>query len=356
MKREMGLLGVFIFIIVRFYFHFTSPKPYVDGDRIRITHWLTTEPARYEREQYFRLMGLKVYLPLYPEISYGDKIVIEGVVNGDKLKSAKLIKVEEPENPLYRFRNKLLTFYNTSIPAPHSGLISGMVIGSKSGLTESFWEKLKNSGTVHVVVASGMNITLVSGFLVNIFTIFFRRKLALVLAFAGIWTYALIAGFGAPIIRAAIMGSITFLSQESGRINIAVRSLIISGIVMLSVFPGWIVDIGFLLSFFATLSLILFQKRIQKFFKLVPSIIREDLSTTTAAQIGVFPILLFAFGQFNILSPFINALVLWTVPLITILGMVGGVAGLIIPGMGQVILFLAYPLTSWFIFVVNLAG
>jgi competence protein ComEC len=178
----------------------------------------------------------------------------------------------------------------------------------------------------------------------------------LVLAFAGIWTYALIAGFGAPIIRAAIMGSITFLSQESGRINIAVRSLIISGIVMLSVFPGWIVDIGFLLSFFATLSLILFQKRIQKFFKLVPSIIREDLSTTTAAQIGVFPILLFAFGQFNILSPFINALVLWTVPLITILGMVGGVAGLIIPGMGQVILFLAYPLTSWFIFVVNLAG
>lgn len=357
MKREMGLLAAFLLIvIVRFYFHFASPKPYTEGDLIRIKHRLGVEPVRYEREQYFRLIGLKVYLPLYPAVSYGDKIVIEGIVNGDKLKSAKLIKIEEPENPLYRFRNKLLSYYNSTLPSPHSGLISGMVIGSKSGLTKDFWEKLKNSGTVHVVVASGMNITLVSGFLVSIITIFFKRKFALVLAFVGIWTYALIAGFDAPIIRAAIMGSITFLSQESGRINLAVRSLVISGLLMLLVFPGWIGDIGFLLSFFATLSLILFQKRIQRFFKLVPSVIREDLSTTIAAQIGVFPILVFAFGQFNILSPFINALVLWAVPLITILGIIGGITGLLIPGLGQLILFLAYPLTSWFIFVVNLAG
>ena len=54
------------------------------------------------------------------------------------------------------------------------------------------------------------------------------------------------------------------------------------------------------------------------------------------------------FGQFNILSPIINALILWTIPYIMVLGALGGIIGLIVPVLGRLILFVSFPFLSWF--------
>src|SRR3989344_6991423 len=216
-------IGIFlsILLIVRIYFFYSSPSPFENGDKIRISTTVRSEPIRYETSQYLRLEGLKIYLPLYPEVSYGDEIVVEGTVDGDKLKKPKLVEIKPAEGAIYKFRNKLLAFYRRSLPEPHSSLIAGVTIGSKSGIPAEFWDKLRNSGTAHVVVASGMNVSLVAGFLINFFILFFKRRKALVLALIGIWLYAVLSGFDAPIVRAAIMGSIAFLAQEMGRLNFA---------------------------------------------------------------------------------------------------------------------------------------
>ncbi len=354
-KNGWSMLIFLVLILgIRFYLYIYSPSTFKNGDIIRISSKVYSEPIRYETAQYLKLEGLKIYLPLYPEISYGDRIVVEGKVNQDKLEKPKLIKVSESDGYIYKFRKKLLNFYNTSLPTPHSALIAGMVIGSKSGIPNDFWEALKKSGTAHVVVASGMNIALIAGFLLSFFTLFFKRGKALLLTLIGIWMYAVLSGFDAPIVRAALMGSIGFSAQEFGRISQTIRTLVITGLIMILVKPEWAIDVGFLLSFFATLSIVLFQKKILKFLKSVPSIVREDFATTLAAQIGVAPILYFAFGQLNIFSPIINIIILWTVPPITIIGMLGGVAGLAVPTLGRLILFLVYPLTSWFISTVTL--
>ena len=118
----------------------------------------------------------------------------------------------------------------------------------------------------------------------------------------------------------------------------------------------WALDIGFILSFVSTGSLMLFEKRIRGWLSRVPEILKEGLSTSLAAQIGVAPILFVTFGQFNILSPLINALVLWTVPYIMILGSIGGVVGLAIPLLGKFIIFLSYPLLWWFVKIVEIFG
>ena len=249
-----------------------------------------------------------------------------------------------------------MDFYQRSLPSTHSALVAGVTIGSKASIPTEFWEKLKMSGTVHVVVASGMNVTLVAGFLMGILIFFIPRRRAIPLALIGIWSYAILSGFDAPIIRAAVMGSIAFTAQEIGRLYLAWRALVLSALAMLFIKPEWIIDLGFILSFVATASLMLFEARIRKFLRRVPSIIRQDLSTTLAAQIGVAPILFASFGQFNILSPLVNALILWTIPPITIIGMIGGMLGLIFEPAGRLVLLLSYPMTSWFIFVVKHAG
>jgi competence protein ComEC len=122
---------------------------------------------------------------------------------------------------------------------------------------------------------------------------------------------------------------------------------------MLVVNPSWIGDMGFILSFASTGSIMLFGNRIEKLLRKIPDFFREDLSVTLSAQIGVTPILFVMFRQFNILSPVINLLILWTVPILMILGSVGGIVGLIVPGLGKMILYLGYPMLWWFVGVVE---
>lgn len=348
---------IWLLLVLLVLFRQVNDRPvYQDGDRVRVTTKVTNEPAKFEYSQRLILSGLKVYLPRFPEISYGDKVVVEGTVLSNELKNPVLVFQDEGTGLIFKFRRKLIDFYQNSLPEPHASLVAGVTLGSKQSIPSDFWEALKTTGTAHVVVASGMNVTLVAGFLVNFLIIFMSRRKAVPLALVGIWVYALLSGFDAPIVRAAIMGSIGFSAQALGRLNDAWKGLFVSGLGMLIIRPDWMGDIGFILSFVATASLMLFQRRVYRKISFLPKIIREGFSTSLAAQIGVAPILWITFGQFNLLSPMINALVLWTIAPITMFGMISGFVGIFVPLIGRMILFIIFPLTSWFVGVVQFFG
>ncbi|KKS77234.1 MAG: internalization-related competence protein ComEC/Rec2 protein [Candidatus Woesebacteria bacterium GW2011_GWB1_43_14] len=338
-------------------FRFQSTKPvYRDGDKIRVSGRLLTEPIRYSNAQYFHLERLKVYLPLFPEIYYGDYVVIEGVVSEDKLTSPVLVNRIESRNMLFLIRRRLISFYQASLSEPHASLVAGIVIGAKSSLPEDFWNALKATGTAHVVVASGMNVSMTASFVLAALVNFITRKRAVIIAIVSIWIYTVMSGFDAPIIRAAIMGSIAFGAQSVGRLSLSLRALLLSAVLMLIINPRWMTDLGFVLSFLATLALILFESKIRSKIHFVPGVFREGLSTSLAAQVGVAPVLYYVFGQFNPVSPLINALILWTIAPIMVIGSLSGLLGIFMPFLGRAVLLLAFPLTSWFVFVVNLFG
>ena len=339
----------FLLIVLVIFFRYQNLKyRYSDGDYLRITTKILSEPIVFEKEQYLKLQSLKVYLPKYPEISYGDVVVIEGLVNKDKLINPKIIEIKESEGLLFGFREKLILFYKSNLPEPYGSLVAGIVIGSKN-MPQSFWEKLKATGTAHVVVASGTNVTMMSAFLISILTILLKRRQAILITVLGIFAYVVISGFDAPIIRAAIMGIILLYGQEKGKIANVFRILVFTCLLMLFIKPLWITDLGFILSFVATISLMLMQKLIDSKLKLIPAFLREGFSTSLAAQIGVAPILFVTFGNFNLLSPVINALILWTIPYIMVLGSAAGLIGLIAPFIGRLMLFVLYPLLVWFV-------
>ena len=326
----------------------TLRNNYQDGQIIKITSVILEEPVRFSFSQKVNLQGFYFYLPLYPEVGYGDVISVKGQVKKKELIKPTIISVSSGNNLLFGFRKKIIDFYRETLPEPHASLVAGITLGSKSQIPYDFWQKLKSSGVLHVVVASGMNVTFVAGFLMGLLTVIFSRKKALVFAILGIWMYVALSGFEAPLIRAGIMATLTFWAQGVGRLSFSWRVLLITCLIMLIFNPSWTGDIGFILSFVATASLMLFQTKINNYLKIVPSFLKEGLSTSIAAQIGVAPILFTSFGSFNLLSPLINMLVLWTIPGIMILGGVGGIIGLIFPFLGKLILYLSYPLTWWF--------
>lgn len=348
---------IWLLLISLIIFRFLMTRPvYKNGQTVRITSRVLQEPVRYTFSQRISIAELKVSLPLFPEITYGDTVVVEGEVQNKKLKNAKLQKLQTKKSSLYTFRQKIIGFYQKSLPEPSASLVSGMVLGSKASIPEKFWEDLKTTGTAHVVVASGMNVSIVAGFLVGLFVLFLPRRRAIPFVLGGIGLYSALSGLDAPIIRAAIMGSVVFLAQGTGRVASAWRALVLSALIMLVIKPLWLYDLGFILSFVATTSILLFEKRIREKLLFLPKVTKEGFSTSLAAQIGVAPILFVTFGQFNILSPLINALILWTVPLITILGAVGGIIGLVLPGIGRMVLYFLYPFTWYFAKVVEIFG
>lgn len=348
--RYISFLLIILLIFLRF---FGSQPVFKNGDFIRITSKVYGEPIIYDREQYLKLQGLQIYLPKYPEISYGDNVVVTGQVNDKKLQNPKLISIDDSRSKIYDLREKLISFYKSSLPEPYASLVAGIVIGSKN-MPESFWNRLKATGTAHVVVASGTNVTMTASFLIGLLTVFLKRRVAIWITLVGIFGYVVISGFDAPIIRAGIMGSILLFGQETGRLANTWRILIYSALIMLLIKPVWITDLGFILSFVATISLMLLQKKIDNRLKLIPAFFREGLSTSLAAQVGVAPIIFITFGQFNILSPIINALVLWTIPYIMVMGALGGIVGLIVPVLGRLILFILFPFLLWFTKILEL--
>lgn len=341
----ISVLFLVFLILLRSY---SSRPVYKDGDFVKIISKVYSEPIVYDTQQYLKIQGLKLYLPKYPEISYGDRIEVRGQVAGDRLKDPKVIELKtNDKGQLLEFRSKLISFYKSSLPEPYSSLVAGIVIGSKN-MPQTFWDKLKSTGTAHVVVASGTNVTMTVGFLIATLTTFLKRRTAIWITLLGILGYVIMSGMDAPIVRAGIMGSILLFSQEEGRTASTWRILIYSAIIMLLIKPIWITDLGFILSYVATISLMLMQKKIDSKLKLIPAFFREGFSTSIAAQIGVAPIIYMTFGQFNLLSPIINALILWTIPYIMIIGAVGGVVGLIVPIIGKMILYVLFPLLWYF--------
>lgn len=354
---KLAIFSIFALLIGIRYISL-SPK-YIDGQRLRITSTVYSEPIDYEDTQGVEVENLRAYIPRYPVVEYGDRVVIEGVVEGNKLKTPKVISIEKSSVIFVTLRRKLISFIKSSFGEPHASLVAGVVLGSKRGLPKEFWETLTKTSTAHVVVASGMNVTLLAAFLINALAGVVNRRSALFFALGGVWIYAFMAGFDAPIIRAAIMGSIAFGAQVLGRMSTALYALFLSAGVMLVVNPLWLTDLGFILSFAATLSLILFESKVSKKIERIhhlPSIIRNDLSTSLSAQVLVAPILFFAFGQFNPLSPLINALVLWTIAPLTIIGMTSSLMSLVVGAHASYMLYLIYPLAEWFIRIVGLFG
>lgn len=335
---------------------FMERPVFKNGDFVRITASVLSDPVRYPSSQFLKVAGLKMHLPLFPGVSYGDRIVVEGVVKDGKLEKPELIKIGSGKTILSGVRNSIISFYQSSLPEPEAGLLAGIVIGAKGALSLDFYDKTKFVGVAHVVVASGTNVTFVASFLMGVFTLFWPRRKAIGFVIVGIVLYLFISGFDAPLIRAALMSSVLFLSQETGRLASSWRVLLLTAGMMLVYNPWWIFDIGFILSFVSTASLMAFEARIRRFLKIVPEILKEGLSTSLAAQIGVAPILFVTFGQFNIWSPVVNALVLWTVPYLMVLGSVGGVLGSALPGVGRTVLYLAYPMLWWFVKVVSVFG
>lgn len=235
-----------------------------------------------------------------------------------------------------------------------AGLLSGMIIGYKDGLDENAYNAFSKAGLTHIMVASGMNVAFIILPLTYIFKkLRINNLVSSILTIAVLILFVFIAGFSASVVRAVIMGIIILLGKIFMRDTEIYTSISVAAIILLIINPFTLFDIGFQLSFGATISLVMFYKKIKEFIDRIhlPNFISDTLAATIAAQIGVVPITLYYFNNFSTISILSNLLVVPMVQIITIIGFIMVFAGIININLAVLIGYINNTFLSFVLFV-----
>ena len=356
-KQLILYVGVFIFLLGVWFLRWQMTKPSLPKTPalVRFQDTLLSEPKIIGQSAYFMIQHIRIRTSIYPAFNYGDRLEIEGELKSNLIMDfPKITKISEEKkglgNNIFKVRKYFLDLVARSLPEPHASLLAGILLG-KASLDRGFEADLKKTGTIHTVVVSGFNITVVAGFVLTLAGLL-KRRFVLVLTFLTIVFYVLLTGANPPAIRAAIMGGLAFFALAVGRQRDSLWILILAAAAMLIWQPNWISDLSFGLSFLATLGIILLSKPLESLLEKT-NFLKGDLATTIAAQSFVTPLIFYNFGTISLLSPIVNALILWAIPPITILGFVFLLVASIIFPAGQVISWFIWLLLSYFIFVVQ---
>ena len=236
-----------------------------------------------------------------------------------------------------------------SVAEPNAAFIGGILLGSRSQIPQDIKDDFARTGTSHILAISGYNITIVATIVSSFFLLFFRRPAAFWFSLIGITLFTILTGAQASVVRAAIMGSLVLLAYREGRLTNPRNAIALVGAAMVFINPVVLrYDIGFQLSFAATLGLVYVAPVIEKYFSKLPKLfdLRETLIMTISAQIFVLPLLLYYFKSLSLISLPANIIVLPTIPLAMILGFMAGITGMIMPFLGQLVGYFAWLLTS----------
>lgn len=342
------------------------------GTELEVDGLVLVKAGRYPRRQYgdrVRVEGLLETPPVLEEFSYRDYLARQGIYSLIERAQVTLL-AENQASPvrygLFAFKRYAQSTIASILPEPQASLLTGILLGVDSGIPRDLMDDFSATGTTHIIAISGFNFTIIANILAGLARWSFGKRRAFWVAVAGVAVYTMLVGASAAVVRAAIMGVLSLLAQRLGRETYAPVSLAAAAFVMTLGNPDVLWDVGFQLSFAATIGLVLYTEPLERFLgralarvtsperaQEVVSSISEALLVTIAVEVTILPVVLYHFGQLSLVTLASNLLVL---PVQSYLMMVGGLAtllGLAIRSLGRVVGWVAWVFLTYTIEVVR---
>lgn len=234
-------------------------------------------------------------------------------------------------------KHALAAALNGTLAQPEAGLAEGLLLGGDNHLSTTLKQSFIKAGLSHIVAVSGYNIALIAqGFVLVGIGIGLWRKQALGMAALGIVLFIVLIGAPASAVRAGIMGLCVFAALFVGRLSQPLNMLLGAAAAMLIFQPLLLrYDVGFQLSFLATLAIIIVSPFLERLFteEFFGKSLAEIALMTLAVELFVAPLIIY---QFHIFSPFAllaNILILPLVPYAMALSFAAGMVFFIWPGL-----------------------
>jgi len=220
-------------------------------------------------------------------------------------------------------RTRYVAALDAALPAPHSAVLLGMVLGIRQGIPAELQQALIATGLVHLLVLSGLKVAIFARIVQGALRPILQRH-ATWPALCLIGLYALAGGATPAAIRAAAMGGLAITAASLGRPSHVWTSLAVTAAAILAWRPELAWDVGFQLSFAGTAAIIVLTPSIERRLRWLPHFLREPFAVTCAAQVGTLPMMATDFHLLSPVGPIANALVLPILPAIVVAGIVLG--------------------------------
>lgn len=261
-------------------------------------------------------------------------------------------------------RNKIIDEHAKNIKSPKLEILAGLVFGNETiNPDEKVKENFKNSGLLHLLAASGLNVALIYGiwwWIANL--IRFPYNLSVLSGAGFVILYTFMTGFPPSILRASIMLLFVLFGKLIDRKASAVSLIFFVGFLILLFDPKMFFDIGFQLSFMVTFGLIYCcpvitkkfedtdkkykekyknSSRIKKYFLFLfsPQNLVSMVSIPLIAQLWVIPLQLHYFNNLAPLSVLANIAVVPFVGILSFIGFVSSILALL-PKISSIIVFI----------------
>ena len=258
---------------------------------------------------------------------------------------------------VYALKERSLAVIYRIFPDPEASLLAGILLGVDTGLPAELQQAYKDTGTAHIIAISGFNITIIAALFVALFSRLLGPRRGALAAVVGIALYTFLVGAEAAVVRAALMGGLALFARQVGRRQDGLNTLTFVAALMAVGNPSVLWDVGFQLSFAATLGLILYAQPLQEWvtqrLSRIPLLapraahIAQPLSEyflfTLAAQLTTLPVMAYQFGRISLVSLIANPFILPAQPAVMLLGGLALLLGLLYPPLGQLAAWLAWP-------------
>jgi competence protein ComEC len=275
---------------------------------------------------------------------------------------------------LYALKQKSLATVYRLFPDPEASLLAGILLGVDNGLPADLQQAFKDTGTSHIIAISGFNIAIIASLFLSLFGRAFGERRGAFFAAIGIIFYTLLVGAEAAVVRAAVMGVTALFARHFGRRQDGLLTLFAAAAGMALFNPFYLQDVGFQLSFAATLGLILYGQSLEAFtvrlltkytgtqentqyatrntqpdsrIAQTSSLISNFFLLTLAAQITTLPIMAYHFNRLSLVSFIANPFILPPQPAVMILGGLAVILGMIFQPLGQLAAFVAWPFVAY---------
>ncbi|MEM1303815.1 MAG: ComEC/Rec2 family competence protein, partial [Planctomycetota bacterium] len=167
-----------------------------------------------------------------------------------------------PRRWLSRIRRSAIAALDRELPPDTAALSAAMLLGARDRVPPDVAERFRRTGSLHVLVVSGLHVGLVlAGLFFATRMGWLPRRWAIVAMMLLAVAYGMLAGGRPPVLRAVVLAEVLCLALLLGRRVLAFNSLAAAGLAVMLINPSEFFRSGTQLSFLATGALIWFGRR-----------------------------------------------------------------------------------------------
>lgn len=263
-------------------------------------------------QRYFSAVKFqKINAPLNPyQFDYASYMERQYIYHQLTVASDQLYLIENQVRSVFSYAAQLRERIQTHLKkhqfsSEELAIINALLLGQRQELSQEEYERYAQAGAIHILAISGLHVGLILLILQYILKplefITYGNTLKVAIILILIWSYAIIAGLSASVVRAVTMFSLFAIAMQMKRPTNVYNTLAISAFLLLLFNPNYLYDVGFQLSYVAVLSIVTLEPMLRKIWHPKLKIINfywRIFTVTLAAQIGVLPLSLFYFHQF----------------------------------------------------------